>query len=740
MTIFDYFQHITLTNDQRNAVEQFASFLESDKRIFILKGYAGSGKTTLLKGFVQYLEALEKNNYLMAPTGRAAKVINQKTKFKATTIHKRIYSLDGLEEIEEKNNSDEDKDVSFIYQYKLRNDNEAHHSIFIVDEASMISNVLSQGEFFRFGDGYLLDDLVSYSQVATPNAESKIIFVGDPAQLPPIRMNFSPALDEKYLKEKYDLDAVSVEMKEVKRQDTNNGILHSATNLRKCLTSGYFNDFDLRANNKDIFNPSYENFIETYKAQTKKKIIICYQNKTALGLNKTIRENKFGKELPIQPSDIVIIGNNNYNLDIMNGEFAVVVDVDSNTEKREISYNKRGGGKERVTLEWRKITLKMRSEDNGIKIVEGLMLENYLYGDNYLTREEQIALYIDFKNRNPKLKPKTEPFKESLKSDKYFNCIQLKYGYAITCHKAQGGEWDNAFVFWDKGTKKGFNFCASEQTIVGKDNADFYRWAYTAVTRASEKLFCINPPHFSSHSEMNFIDIQVQKAFDKLTGTSSHSIELELTEDINNELKKFHLEDAPLPIQDHFIERWYHLRKHYIDIFSWERVGYEIRYLFKRGDETASFKYWVNGKNEFKSNFQKIPKQTSSDELFNTISKILESSEKIVVNRNNAEGILTQVAFHFEIEENSPFLNNLYDHLSEILKEKGIFITDVTHLDYKERYTFEKGNTSCVIDFEYNGGGFFGRVLPLEKKCNNQEILDTVKQAINHIKYPEYVK
>ncbi|MBK7095612.1 MAG: AAA family ATPase [Saprospiraceae bacterium] len=322
VSLFDHFQHINLTNDQHHALEKLQAFLESDERVFILQGYAGSGKTTLLKGFVEYLLSLEKIYQLMAPTGRAAKVINQKTGFVSTTIHKGIYSFEELQEIKQ---SEDENDVTFLYQYKIRNNPEVHDSVLIVDEASMVSDFLSHGEFFRFGSGHLLRDLITYGRIQDPTTTSKLIFIGDPAQLPPIGMNFSPALDPQYLEDSYKVSVLQAEMKEVKRQDANNGILISATKIRQCLTSGYFNDFDLRENNRDIFNPDYQDYLETYKAQLDQKIIICYKNKTALDLNRAIRRDKFGDDIPIQASETIIIGGNNYRLGIMNGEFAVVI-------------------------------------------------------------------------------------------------------------------------------------------------------------------------------------------------------------------------------------------------------------------------------------------------------------------------------------------------------------------------------------------------------------------------------
>lgn len=728
MSIFNHFQHIILTNDQREALEKLQNFLNSEKRVFILQGYAGSGKTTLLKGFVDYLQSLKKNYQLMAPTGRAAKVINQKTGVEATTIHKGIYSFDELQEVKQ---GDDDEDVSFIYQFKIRNNPDVYNSVLIVDEASMVSDLLSEREFFRFGSGYLLDDLLAYGRIQDHTANSKIIFIGDPAQLPPIGMKSSPALDGPYLVQKYGVSVSQTEMKEVKRQDVNNGILRSATKIRQCLTSGYFNDFNLKENGQDIFNPNFEDYLDIYKTEEDQKIIICFQNKIALALNRAIRIDKFGNDLPIQESDVVIIGANNYRLNIMNGEFAIVSEASPVVETREISFYTKKDEILKVNLTWRSVSLILPDENNQPKTVTGFILENYLYGNNTLKPEEQRALYVDFRKRNPKLKKGTEEFKEALLHDKYFNCIMLKYGYAVTCHKAQGGEWTSAFVFWDRGTPENFNFYESPHESKGKTNAEFYRWAYTAITRASRKLYCINPPCFSSFSKMNFIDTHIQQAFRELTGQSKH-VEVNIN-DFISELEKFGLKDEPLAIQDHFIHRCYNLKKHYIDIEIWQRVGYEIRYVYKREHQTAAYKHWVNGKNIFKDSFQKIPAQTNSDELSETINSILVNATPIEVKRNNVESILQQIVFEVSIEEEKPFLKNLFEVIDNGLSE-GQVITSVQHMPYRERYTIESNGKSCVIDFEYDKGGFFGRVLPLEKKSDSHELLMKIKTIVNSIK------
>lgn len=734
MKIFDHFNHINLTNDQRYALEKINAFLENKDRVFILQGYAGSGKTTLLKGIAEYLQNQGTKFQLMAPTGRAAKIINEKTGFESTTIHKGIYSFEELIEIKQEEN---DNDVSFLYQYKLRNNPEAFDSVLLVDEASMVSDILSKGEFFRFGSGYLLKDLFRYARINDFSAKSKIIFVGDPAQLPPIGMNFSPALDADYLATKYNLEISIVTLKEVKRQNSTNGILRAATKIRQCLTSGYFNDFNLKENNEDVFSTPYADYLAVYKAQKNKKIIICWKNKTALDLNLAIRKDKFGSDLPIQAADTIIIGGNNYQLGILNGQFAIVAEASPHLETREIAFKIKGGNTITVELSWRSISLIIPLENNQSKTVSGYILENYLTGDNYLSSEEQRALYIDFKNRNPHLKKGTAEFKEAIINDKYINCILVKYGYAVTCHKAQGGEWDNAFVFWDRGTESNFNFYEAEHNKIGKTNPDFYRWAYTAITRASNKLFCINPPYFSSFTSMRFIDINVQQAINELKGTTGESIKIDY-KDILPELERFGLENSPLTIQDHFIHKWYNLRKQYIDISAWQKVGYEIRYLFKREGQTAAFKFWINGKNVFKNTFQNIPSQTNSNELFETITKLLEKATPITVDRNNIEGIHSKIEFDIMIEEEKPFLKNLFDFISKGLSNSET-ISNIQHLEYRERYTIENDGRTCVIDFEYDRSGFFGRVLPLEKKCDCPNLLAKIKSIVSNLKEADYV-
>jgi hypothetical protein len=381
----------------------------------------------------------------------------------------------------------------------------------------------------------------------------------------------------------------------------------------------------------------------------------------------------------------------------------------------------------------------MPDENGDSKTVQSYMLENYLNGDNYLKPEEQQALYVDFKNRFPKLKPKTEEFKEAITTDPYFNCILLKYGYAVTCHKAQGGEWNSTFVFWDKGTNEKFNFLTSEHNRSGKTNPDFYRWAYTAVTRASKLLFCINPPCFNSFSNMTFIDVNVQHSYQELTGQSLKPIEIDIIGEQLELLNQFNLQDTSVSIQNHFLKTNYIVQKQYIDIISWKRVGYEIRYSFKREDSFAAIKFWVNGKDVFKTKFQKLPAETNSDSLFEEISKLLENPLTFVFHRNTFETVFTKIEFEIQLEEEKPFLKTLFDVLQTQLNTSNISIDRISHQNYRERYFIYRNDEKAVIDFEYNGDGFFGRVLPLENLCNSDFILSKINEVVLNLKENVYV-
>lgn len=710
----------------------------------MLKGYAGSGKTTILKGLVEYLGATEKDFALMAPTGRAAKVIREKTGQEAFTIHKSIYSYEELEEVE---NVDIEGGKSFLYYYKIRNNIDVANKIFIVDEASMVSDAKSQGEFFRFGTDHLLSDLITFTRVATGTAHSKIIFVGDPCQLAPVGDNSSKAFDEDYLRSKFQVSIDSGEMKQVKRQGGDSGILRAATRIRQSLSSRFFNDFNLQDNGKDLLNPTYETFLRTYFDTSHPKIIIASKNKTCLQLNLQVRKHRFGNgNLPLQKGDIVIMGGNNYRKSIFNGEFAVVNEVAPETVSRDVSFyrkpkpNEPAGLRitEKVILTWRKVELVFPDAESTNKVETGQVLENFLYGDNYLSPEETQALYVDFTKRHQDLKPNTDEFKEAILNDEYFNCLKVKYGYAVTCHKSQGGEWDNVFTVWDHDNRENFNCFRDPQIRAGKANESFYRWAYTAVTRASKTLFAINPPRYNSYSTMAIMELPVVNALNELAGTPNKTEEIQLNDELLAHLTRLNLLEQPVQLQDHFIKVRHALQKHYIEVTGWQRKNLEVFYLCQREGKTAGLKTWTNKQFVFNGKYQKLPAYTNDEALYTQAEALLKSLPDISIKRNTTETILSRLEFEFELEEKFPFTRTLFEDVDMLFQGTAIRIEHIEHQQYKERYTFKRQHEQAVLDFEYKLDGFFGRVVPIQNKTNSKILLGDIFKALATLKQEEY--
>jgi hypothetical protein len=434
--------------------------------------------------------------------------------------------------------------------------------------------------------------------------------------------------------------------------------------------------------------------------------------------------------LPIQKSDHVILGANNYPKGVFNGEFAVINEVSEQVIQRTISLR----GQDPVTLTWREVELVFPDADSNSKVVKGMMLENFLYGANFLKPEEMQALYVDFTIRHKELRPKTKEFSEALMQDEYFNCLQMKYGYAVTCHKAQGGEWDNVFTVWDNDILEGFNCYSDTQRRAGKTNQDFYRWAYTAITRASKKLYALNPPFFNSYSHMTFLDATVSSALNDLKGIEVKAEEIQLDNEWIQKLEAFNLLEQPISIQDHFINSSLELEKKDAEIIAWQKLGYEIRYTVKRDQEKAVFKTYINAKNEFKNSFSSIPNLSTPSNFNTDLTDLFNNLPTRPIKRNTTADILSKIEFDVEFEEKYPFTIDLFDDLEFVLKESAITIFAIQHLHYKERYTFKRNQDAAVLDFEYNKDGFFGRIVPIQNKTTNQSLLASIQTAVKKLK------
>ena len=477
-----------LTIQQNKVFEQIKAFLNSDASVFILRGYAGTGKTTMVKVIADYIEQT-RQLAMMAPTGRAARVLAMKTGHTATTIHKAIYSKAHVEPKKVKNIAESE----FKFVFSINNSENGGNIVAIVDEASMVCSRKIEHELFMFGTDNLMEDLLTFVR---PNFGGKVIFVGDPAQLPPVGESVSNALRAEYFKEK-GLKVIEAELTEVLRQKDDSVILKNAMMIRDLLKKDKRNQLVFEEQKDDVETVPSEQFLDKYLNYRKESgkhdsVIICYSNKSANSYNRDIRKSLYGGDVPLQENDILLITQNNYRLDRMNGEFVPVLSIGERIQQSAPVYAQIGGKKERIviTLNFIKVTVP-NGDGNPIPC---MLLEDLLTSDTAtISIDENRALYINFCMRNPNLKQGTESFAEALLNDEYYNAIRAKYGYAVTGHKCQGGEWGKVFVDYTGRT--------------GLDD-DSLRWAYTATTRAQKTLYVTNLPHITPFSKFRIEPIQ----------------------------------------------------------------------------------------------------------------------------------------------------------------------------------------------------------------------------------------
>lgn len=485
---------MVLTTQQNKIFEQIKAFLDSDASVFILRGYAGTGKTTMVKVVADYITQ-SRQLTMMAPTGRAARVLSVKTGYEATTIHKAIYEKAHIVPKKVKDIAESE----FKFMFPIHRSENGGNVVAIVDEASMVCSRKIEHELFIFGTDNLMDDLLTYVR---PNFGGKIIFVGDPAQLPPVGEAVSNALRADFFQKK-GLKVIETELTEVLRQKGDSIILKNAMMIRDLLNKDKRNQLVFDEQKDDVETVPSEQFLDKYLNNRKKSgrndsVVICYSNKSANRYNRDIRKALYGEDVPIRENDILLITQNNYRLNRMNGEFVPVLSVGARTQQSAPVYIQRGGTKLRIiiTLNFIQVTV---TDGDGHQML-CMLLEDLLTSDKaIISIDENRALYINFCMRHPELKQGTEEFAEALMSDEYYNAIRAKYGYAVTGHKCQGGEWGKVFVDYTGRT--------------GLDD-DSLRWAYTATTRAQKTLYVANLPHITPFSKFRIDPIQKCKNID----------------------------------------------------------------------------------------------------------------------------------------------------------------------------------------------------------------------------------
>ncbi|MDD2525051.1 MAG: AAA family ATPase [Bacteroidales bacterium] len=447
----------TFTPEQEKALQNLVGFILSGRsdQLFLLKGFAGTGKSSLIGAVVKTLHGLEQTIVLLTPTGRAAKVFSAYSDFPASTIHRKIY-----------------RQKSMFSNLFSVTENRHKDTLFLVDEASMIAN--DSNDLVTFGSGSLLDDLIEY---VYSGVGCKLVLIGDTAQLPPVGQTISPALEKERL-EGYSLEVIEMKLTEVVRQATESGILSVASSIRKDIEQDEVFDYPILSVDgmKDVTRLPADELVETINACYDRDgiddvLVLCRSNKNANVYNRGIRGRILYKEEEIESGDRLMVVRNNYfwkqtpdkETFIANGDLVELKRVKRRTEMYGFHF----------------ADVSLSFVDYDMELDAKILLDTLHTEAPSLTAEMRTqlfeAVYADYA-ANYKTK---KEIMGKLRMDPWLNALQIKYAYAMTCHKAQGGQWKHVFV--DQGYLT--------QEMLGMD---YYRWLYTAFTRATEHLYLVN--------------------------------------------------------------------------------------------------------------------------------------------------------------------------------------------------------------------------------------------------------
>jgi ATP-dependent exoDNAse (exonuclease V) alpha subunit len=444
------------TPGQQKLFTVFDSFIDKkqDYRLMILQGYAGTGKTSVVSALVKTLPLFNYKYLLLAPTGRAAKVLSAYTERGAFTIHKIIYKQVA------------DPKSGQLKFKRVKNYNK--NTVFVIDEASM----LSEGN--SFGESGVLKDLLAF---VFEHDTNKLLLIGDTAQLPPVGQTSSPGLDREYLQTTTGKQVLFTELDEVMRQNESSGILMNATELRRILSQNLVSVRLKTAGLEDIFQMSAERLADGLNYAYAKfgmhdTIVVCRSNRDAVQYNKHIRDQLLFRSEEIEAGDMLMIVRNNYfyvpddapSGFLANGDF---VEID-----KVVSLEDRYG------LRFATLRLQLVNDPESEAFEAKVILDTLHTNAPALTKSQNKELYEAVLEDYTDIMAQKE-LNEALRVDPYLNALQIKFAYAITCHKSQGGQWQAVFV--DQGY-------LTEELI----NSEFIRWLYTAITRASAELFLIN--------------------------------------------------------------------------------------------------------------------------------------------------------------------------------------------------------------------------------------------------------
>lgn len=462
-----------LSHDQECAMARFTEFLNGTCKVFILKGYAGTGKTTIVKEMIKALAGRRYHYQLLASTGRAAKVLQDSVGETASTIHSCIYTYHDFNQdieriVEERKQKGEDSQGQLLLEFGLNVVDSPQNPIcYIVDEASMVSDTVDGSPCQAvFGTGRLLTDLLDHDPMG------KYVFIGDECQLPPVRQPYSPALSADYFREHFHLTAMEVTLTEIKRQAQDNDIVIAAHKLRALYEHPQpwaWAKFPMRGYRHVHLLDSQAELLHGYIQRVAQhgyedSTLICYTNRQCNTLTHIIRPALGFTSPTLQRGELLLVTQNNCLCGLVNGDMVVVDEVLAQEHCAGLTFLK----------------VSFHEQLTGRKFSQ-LLIADVLYANQTnLSSPQQKELFIDFYIRMKKkgLKQKSEMFKKAMRSDPYLNALRAVWGFALTCHKVQGGEWNHVFLDIPR------SFPKTEKPYV-------YQWVYTAMTRAREELYVV---------------------------------------------------------------------------------------------------------------------------------------------------------------------------------------------------------------------------------------------------------
>jgi ABC-type oligopeptide transport system ATPase subunit len=710
-----------LNEDQKLAIQKINKFLSDNKEdCFILKGSAGTGKTTLIKEILKLVDQQSKRAILLAPTGKAARIISQKTQKSAQTIHKQIYHFEQLQLVDEiEEEQSEQHPGARIFFETSKEEPNAH--VFIIDEASMVGQLKNQSDLLVFGSGSLLDDLISYLRIKrlhTNEVRYQVIFVGDPAQLPPVGSTFSPCLSADFLKSQYRMDVVEFELKQVMRQKDHQFILENATALRNAIFDRKYDEFQLHTDQQEVFENSIDQATDMIAyAQNDDNILVTYSNEAAFKYNQIIRSKRWQQEnIPLKQDELLIVSQNAPLYQLYNGDMIKVVDIHQTTIQRAIQLPVEKKGTVTVQLKFKLIRVIHMGLQQQLEL---MIFENFLESPNRsISPLEQRALLVDFLLRNPELKnqKKNSLFAKNLQKDPFFNALKVKYAYAITCHKAQGGEWPTTVV----------DFSNYQQ-----QNEGFFRWAYTAITRAQSKLYLINPPcYFGSMTKLMTL-LEAEKIDDDIQPTPLHLQEQKQSLKLNpppnlkiDQISDFELQLQHPKLREYYAYLKYNLNQHQIEIKKILHQQYKEKYVLSlsNGDEfTAELYYKQNHKI---SNIQ-YSTHTKIDPNLQTVIQFYFDALKSIADQS-----LEQIFIDMP-----DFIKELRDYINLAILKSDISIISVEFQQYAIRFHFAKKLEIAKVDIFYNAKQQLTRINLVHPTPNQYLIYQELKNLLKNHKY-----